>query len=511
MNIKDKIVKSNVTQGKEAVERMLAGMKVATNLVIRPTYGHGGCNATIESEFEPFHMVANDAFTMVEAIHVEGAVEKRGLNILKEVVKKANKDSRDGRKTTAIIAEEILERSINSGIPYMELKARLDSYIPIIEKEIDQQKKEITLEDVHKVARIASESESIGKIIGEIYQKVGKDGIIDVQGSGTYETSYDFIDGIRFEDAGFLSPYMVHDEAAVKEKRAETKAVYENPYILVTKRKINHINDINPLLKSMEAGSKKDLVIFTDDMDSGVASTLVDAHKAHVFNILIIKAPILWKNWVFEDFARVTGSTIVEDASGVNFKNLKLSHLGTCAKITTDKDETTIIGGQDLSGHVRQLREKGDNDSLIRLKWLTTKSAVLKIGANSESELSYLRLKAEDGVNASRLALLDDGGVVEGGGVALAKIELDSSKVGRIVHHAMSAPYLQICKNANVNPVVNNFGPDVIDSAKVVKNAVRNAIGLASTILTAPIDIALPIKTPEQIAYEALKGKGMRF
>lgn len=485
---------------------MLAGIKVATG-VIRPTYGPGGCNSLVEAELEPFHMVVNDAFTMVDAIQVEGTVEKRGLNVLKELMKKANKDSRDGRKTTAIIAEEILERGLKSGIRYMDLKRQLDATIPVIEQEIDKRKKNITLEDVYKVARIATSSETLGDIIGEIYQKVGKDGIITVEGSGTYTTSYDFINGVRFQDAGFLSPYMVHDEQAVKEKRGETRAVYENPVILVTKRKIQHLKDINPLLKSLEAQGKKDLVIFTDDMDSGVASMLVEAHKAHVVNILIIKAPVLWKNWVFEDFARLTGATIVEDASGVNYTNLKLSHLGTCGKIITDKDETLVLGGQDISGYIQALKEKGDNDSLIRLQWLTSKSAVLKIGANNDSELSYLRLKAEDGVNASRLALLD--GVVKGGGCALADIRLPDSPVKDIVERSLEAPHMQICKNMGINPT--DFGEAILDSAKVIKNAVRNAIGLASTVLTAPIDIAIPEKTAQQIAYETLQGKGLRF
>lgn len=512
---KKNMAKSNVVTGKEAIERMLDGVKAGMK-VIRPTYGQKGCNAFIESEFLPSYGVVNDAFTMLEAVQVEGSVEKRGLNTLQELVRKANKNSRDGRKTTAIIGEEILEGGLKSDLQYMELKEELDALIPFVEKEIDAIKQPITLEEVHKVATVATRSEKLGRLIGEVYQKVGKDGIIQVEGSGTYNTYYEFTDGKRFQDCGFLSPYMVHDEFMEKQDKKPTSAIYLNPAILVTKRKISHLNDINPLLKALEEKGKKDLVIFTDDMDSGVASILVEAHKSKVINILIIKAPVLFKNFVFEDFARITGSTIVEDASGINFKNLKFSHLGTCERLVTDKDETIITGGQDISGYIEELKAKNDNDSLIRLQWLMSKSATIKIGSNEEGELLYLRLKAEDGVNASRLALID--GVVKGGGEDLFEIAelIPDTSAGKIIKKALKAPYKQICLNSGIkstwyNPKPITFGSNIVDASQVIKNSVRNAIGMASTFLTAPIDIALPDKTPQQIAAEALKGKGLRF
>lgn len=508
--------KSNVVIGKEAVERMMKGIKAATS-AIRLSYGPKGCNAVVENEFYPFHQVANDAQTIIQAIHVEDPVEKRGLGFLKELSDKANKDSGDGRKTTCIIAESIINDGYKSGISGVLLKKQLDTLIPLIEEKIDAFKKHIDLDQVPSVATIAGESEYIGRIIGEIYKSIGKDGIIHVEGSGTYTTSYSLINGVRFTNCGFLSPYMARDEEARKEGRKETKAIYEKPTILVTKKKISHVNDINPLLKDLESKGKKDLVIFTDDMDSGVASTMVEAHKSKVFNILIIKAPVLWKNYVFEDFARVTGATIVEDASGVNFKNLRVDHLGTCGKIVVDENETVITGGENISDHIAELAAKGDNDSLLRLQWLTTKTAILKLGANNESELSYLRLKCEDAINASRLALKD--GVINGGGVTLAQVAglMPASPAGTILSNALTAPFEQICENIGIQGenrssiLESNFGENVLDAAKVVKNAVRNAIALASTVLTSSIVITLPPKTPEQIAAEALKGKGLRF
>ncbi len=251
-------------------------------------------------------------------------------------------------------------------------------------------------------------------------------------------------------------------------------------------------------------------MIFTDDMDSGVASILIKAHREKIINVLIIKAPVLWKNYVFEDFAKITGSTIIEDASGVTFKNLPLSALGTCGKITVDKDETTVVGISDISDHLKELEKEGSNDSKLRLSWLQTKTAILKLGANNESELSYIRLKCRDAISASRLALRD--GVVEGGGIALLKASraLPDTVAGNILKEALQAPIKQLCLNSGIE-IPESFGDKIVDSAAVVKNAVRNAVSLASTVLTTAIVITIPPKTSEQIAQEALAGNKLRF
>lgn len=525
---------NNVIIGSPSTKKLLEGIKTATD-AIRLSYGAKGVNAIIEQEFYPYHIVANDCETILQSVQVANRYEKVGLDILKELSSKAHKDSGDGRKTTCIMGEEIIQQGYKSSKIGVELKRELDALIPIIEKKIDEQKKTITEEEVHEVAAIAGESEEIGRNLGEIYRRIGKDGIIIPEGSGTYTTAWTFIEGVRFADTGYLSPYMVHDPDAVKEGRRETRAIYENPTVLVTKRKINHLDDINPLLATLKREGKKDLVIFTDDMDSGVASTLVKAHRDGILNILIIKAPVLWKGHIFEDFAKITGSTVVEDASGINYKNLKIEHLGTCSKITVDKDETTIIGGADISEHIADLKSTGDSDSLLRLSWLTTKTCVLRIGANNESELGYRRLKYYDAINASKLALRD--GIVLGGGMALfnASKAMPDTPAGNLLKLALREPYRQILlnsgktlsKDANLfnaagfkknegydcasGQVADLYKEGIVDAAAVVKNAVRNAISLASTVLTGRILVILPEKTAEQIASEALKGRGLRF
>ena len=486
----------NIKIGKQAQKEMMKGIKVATD-AIRLTYGPKGMNAVVENEMYPYHQVANDAQTIIQAIQIDDPIQKRGLGFLKELSDKAHKDSGDGRKTTCIIAQEILEQGFKSTLSGLELKRRLDSQISFIEQKINEKRTKIEVEEVEKIATIAGESKEIGNLIGEIYQRIGKDGIISPEPSGTFETTYSIIEGIRFNDTGYLSPYMAHN--------SKTAAIYENPTILITKRKIGHINDINPLLEALNRQGKKDLVIFTDDMDSGVASIMVKAHQDKIMNILIIKAPVLWKNYIFEDFARVTGATIVEDSTGINYKNLEMKHLGTCAKITVDKDETTIIPSVDYSEHITQLKQNNDNDSKLRLSWLQTKTAILKLGANSESEMSYVRLKTEDAINASRLALKD--GVVSGGGVCLNEVAegLDDSIEGKILQYALQAPLVQNLKNMGLTEP--NWGEEIVDSSAVVKNAVRNAIALASTILTCGVVVTLPEPTQVELIQMQLAAK----
>jgi chaperonin GroEL len=499
----------NLTVGRQVLLGLINGVEQVAE-AIRPTYGPKGSNAVIEREDYPYHEVCNDAQSIVQAIHLSNPLEKRGLAILKELSDKADKDSGDGRKTTILMAQEILKAGYEADISGIQIKREIDKLLPIVLGILDDYKENIIVDEIDKVARVAGESEETGKLLKEIYQKIGKDGIIHVEGSGTYDTFYTITEGIRFTGSGYLSPYMVHDEVAQKENRKETKAIYENPTILVTKRKIQTVLDIEPLLALLKKQDKKDLIIFTDDMDSNVASLMVETHKRKIFNICIIKAPVLWKNYVFEDFAKVTGSTIVEDASGLNFKNLPVSALGTCKKIIIDKDEVIIQGGADIGDHIEQLKKEEDNDSKIRLSWLVNKTAILKLGAGSESELSYKRLKMADAIHSSRLAL--QYGIVLGAGVTLSQIakQLDDSIGGKIMTRALEAPLKQLLINADIKSN-EDYGKDIKDSAMVVRNAIINAVSIASTILTVSVAIHIPVKTLEQAQLEMLQAKRMPF
>lgn len=494
----------------EALIKLATGIKKCSDVVAQ-TMGPKGKNVLIQHKLNPGHILCNDGATVIQSMELADPIENMGLGFLKEAVSRSNSNSGDGSSTTTVLVNAIVQEGIKSGNNTLEIKESLDECLEIIEESIKEQTRKITVEDIPTVAEIAGENKELAKTLGEIYKAIGKDGIIHLEGSGTYSTSYSLIEGVRFGGTGFLSPYMAHDEQAAKENRKESRAVYKNPSILVTKRKISHLNDINPLLQALEAQNKKDLVIFTDDMDSGVASILIEAHKKKVLNILIIKAPVLWKGYVFEDFAKVTGSTIIEDASGITFKNLQLNHLGTCETLMCDKEETTVIGISDIKEHIEELKAEQTTDSKLRLSWLTTKTAILKLGAKSETELSYLRLKAEDAIHSSRLAL--QSGIVPGGGVCLrnAADKMPGTIGGSILRKALESPIQQIRKNAGseiggifstANPnigfdakngvMVDMFDACIIDASAVVLQAVRNSLGIASTLLTTSAVITLP-------------------
>lgn len=512
---------------KDALPRIAEGVRKAKDIVAA-TMGPKGKNVIIQSPLYPYQFITNDGASVIKEMQLADPIENMGLNYAKELADRSNNNSGDGSTTSLVLLNAILEEGIKSGLNSLELKESLDACLPLIEKSIHDQTKQITVEDIPAVALIAGESEEIGTVLGEIYRTIGKDGIIHLEGSGTYATSYSLIEGVRFSDTGYLSPYMAHDEEAKKASKKEVRAVYNNPTILVTKNKIAHINDINPLLQALEAQSKKDLVIFTDDMDSGVARILIDAHTKGILNILIIKAPTLWKTYVFEDFAKCVGATIIEDASGTKLgKDLKFGWLGSCETLIVDKEETTVIGIKDISEHVAELEKEGTADAKLRLSWLTTKTAILKLGAKSETELSYLRLKTEDAIHSSRLALKH--GIVPGGGVALFNAsrslgELSQSVGGKILRTALEAPIRQITANAGHNPddivasintplntrgfdaksgnIVDMMENNIIDASAIVLGAVRNSIGIASTLLTTSSVITLPPISSEQMANQ---------
>lgn len=476
-----------------ALPKLAEGIRKATSIVAQ-TMGPKGKNVDVQTKLYPFHQVNNDGATILKAIELADPIESIGLSYLKEAADRSNNNSGDGSTTTAVLLNSILQEGIKTGNSTLELKQSLDACLPLIEQSIHEQTRQITVEDIPAVARIAGEDEELAQILGEIYRTIGKEGIIHLEGSGTYQTTYNLISGIRFIDTGYLSPYMVYDEAAEKENRKATKAIYKNPAVLVTKNKISSFKDIDPILQALVAHETKSLVIFTDDMDSNVARALIELQKEpkRAINILIVKAPTLWKQYVFEDFAACTGATIIEDASGTALgTKFRLDWLGTCETLICDKEETTLIGIQDIEEHIKSLEEEGSKDSKLRLSWLTTKTAILKLGAKSETELSYRKLKAEDAIFSSRAALKH--GVVAGGGFALlnAAKNMPDTIGGKILRVSLTRPHTQILENADGN-IVGMFGEEVVDAASIVLGAIRNSLGIASTLLTTSSVITLP-------------------
>lgn len=505
-----------------ALPRLAEGIRKAA-AIVAPTMGPKGGNVEIESKEYPYHRITNDGATIIKSIKLADTVEQIGLSHLQEAADRSNNNSGDGSTTMCVILDKILEEGVKSGINTLEIKHSLDKCLPSIEKSIEEQTRQITVEDIPAVARIAGENEQLANTLGEIYKTIGKEGIIHLEGSGSYDTSFHLIEGVRFVDTGYLSPYMATEGK---------KAVYQKPTILVTKNKISHLKDIDPILQALISRGDKHLVIFTDDMDSGIARALIELQKSEKrsIDILIIKAPVLWKGFVFEDFAKCVGATIIEDTSGTSLgMKFNLSWLGTCETIICDKEETTIIGITDISEHIKELEQEGTNDAKLRLSWLTTKTAILKLGAKSETELSYLLLKAEDAIHSSRLALKY--GVVPGGGVALfnAHLSMPDTVGGKILKEALQAPWNQIIINAGRDPlkmtdlykepitlisslgydaskdkIVDMFEAGILDSSAIVLGAIRNALGIVSTLLTTGSVVTLPPLTTEELRNKSV-------
>lgn len=473
----------------EGLDRIAAGISKAADF-IRPTYGAAGGNIIIQEDLYPFHSVRNDGKAIMDAIHFADPIEEISANILREAGDNADKESGDGRKTTMILTDAIFrEAKKYPDVFPTDLKRSLDECIPVINQGIDAATREIELDQVGSIATISSESSTIGKLVGEIYKEIGKNGIIEVDHSNITESFYVIKEGVRFRNCRFLAEYMVNEE---------DRAVYSKPKILVTRQKIVAISDIDPIFQKLEAAEIKSLVILCEDIDVSVLNALAFTHKAGIFKTLIIKAPTLWKDWVFEDMAEITGATILEPSSGLTWKTLEISHLGTCDKFITDREETRVLGIKDITAHVEKLTKMSEsNDQLkVRTAWLQTKVAILKVGAGSESELSHISKKANDACAAAHLAL--KGGVIPGGGRALYDIAgtLPDTVGGKILTAALMDPHRQILTNLNLKGEPTDFPETVIDPALVVKNAVKNSISIAGTHLTAKGVIIIP-KKPE--------------
>lgn len=473
--------------------------------MIEGCYGAAGGNVIVECDLAPYFKITNDGKVIMDAVKLSDPSERVGSSVMKEAGDIAEKLSREGRKTTAILTKAILSHAKNLKEHPMAIKRSLEECLPLVLESLDKQTKDVSVDDIGAVATISTENEKIGALLQEIYKDIGKDGIIEVDSSRTFDTYWTRKEGIKLRGCGYFAPYMPNDG---------NKAVYSKPKILIVRQKLSTVQDLNPLLEKLQQEGISELVIFCEDIELELAGFLALTHQKAIFKTLIIKSPKLWKDWLFEDFAAITGANIVSPATGITLKTVEIKDLGTCDKIITTLDDTTVLGIKDITEHTKVIEEEAkDNDQLyLRLSWLNTKAAVLKLGAQSETELYYLTKKTNDGVNASKLAL--DGGVVAGGGVALLNATklLPDTIGGNILKIALEVPLRTIARNggydeitlnwldfggdmgydAKNNRIVDMFESRIIDPAIVVKNAIKNAISIASTNLTANGIIYLP-------------------
>lgn len=523
--------KTNILEN--ALRGMSNGALIANNVAKR-TMGPKGISVCLEQEFFPFSSSTDDGATVIAAMQFADPLEKRGLGYLKEACIRSDENANDGSTATCGILSTILLEGALSTEKEVDLKNGMDTLLPVIEDELESIKKLISVEEVEKVATIAGKSKEKGRILGEIYKEIGKDGVIHHEGVVGEPTSYTILrDSVRFK-SGYFTSEMVYDEEAEKLGRTPKRALYENPVILISKRKIEKAKDITSIMEYVLENNRP-LVIFANDMDGLVARELIATHRAKVAKITIINPQTIYKNSVFEDFAKCTGAKIIGDETGTSFTNKNiLECLGTCAKISITAEETVLMGIQDITEHVENLKTKTDVESKMRLFWLTPNTAYLKIGGLSETDLSYHMKKYEDAIGSSMRALQT--GVVVGGGITLYNIAIKlktlNTPAGDILAKALITPFMQLCENSGIIPdfekiggelgydfekstkdnpiIVNMLESGIMDSVEVIKREVMNSVGIASTAITTPFMIALPPKTPEMITAEVLAQKGIR-
>ena len=537
----------------DARNRVLGGAKSLYDAV-KVTYGPKGRNVVIAKGFGG-PTVTHDGVTVAEGIELpenddETLGYKVGADLIKQAAKNLNKQAGDGTTTVTVLTYSILKeanRLIAAGHNPMELRKGIEQAGAEIVKELNKLAEPIEgkSDRVAEVATISAGDAEIGKLIAGVIEKVGKDGVVTVEAGQGLELEAEVVEGFSL-DKGWVSPFFVTDAG-------RQEAVYEKPAILITDKKISSVQEFLPMLEKLAQSGKKDVVLIADEVEGEALSILVLNKLKGVFNTVAVKAPSFGdrRKDVLRDIAVLTGATVISEDHGLTFENAGLEVLGSARKVIVGKDETTIIEGagkpsgvkeriadiKSLSENASSEYEKEQFDK--RAAALSGKVAVIKVGGATETEIDEKKFRVDDAVAATKAALAE--GIVAGGGVTLVNLAgnlkvsgADSLSVGRqILKDALKQPFLQIMKNAGLNADallaqvesskpgfgVNVMKPEdglidvkkagVIDPARVTKEAVQNAVSIASTASTMG---ALVVDIPEAEVAAApggMPGMGM--
>lgn len=521
-----------IVHGEESRAAILRGVNQLADAV-KITLGPKGRNVVLDKKYGS-PTITKDGVTVAKEIELKDASENMGAQMVREVASKTSDVAGDGTTTATVLAQAIFRegvKTVAAGANPMALKRGIDKAVERATQEIKKMSKPVTGEMIAQVGTIsANGDQSIGELIAEAMDKVGKDGVITVEESKTMETSLEVVEGMQF-DRGYLSPYFVTD--------AETmKAVLENPVILLSEKKISAMRDMLPILEQV-AKLGKPILIIAEDVEGEALATLVVNRLRGTINVAAVKAPGFGdrRKAMLEDIAILTGGKVISEDLGIKLENVKLEDLGTARRVTIDKDNTTIIDGggetSDLQGRVKTLKTQiedstsdYDREKLQeRLAKLVGGVAVIRVGAATETELNEKKARVEDAMHATRAAVEE--GIVPGGGVVFiraAKV-LDKFKLFEgsdeneptgdadeqigvnIVKRALEEPLRQIVSNAGkegavivekvraeknpnigYNAVTEKFEDlvvaGVIDPAKVTRCALQNAASIAGLMLT---------------------------
>ncbi len=504
----------------EARRALGRGVDALANAV-KVTLGPKGRNVVLDKKFGA-PTITNDGVTIARDIELEDPFENMGAQLVKEVATKTNDIAGDGTTTATLLAQAMIHegmKNVAAGANPMIIKKGIDEAVNALVDEIKAKSKKVEGQaDIAQVATISSANEETGKLIAEAMEKVGKDGVITVEESKTMRTNLSVKEGMQF-DRGYISPYLVTDTDKME-------ATLDDPYILITDRKISAINDILPILEQVVKAGKQ-LAIIAEDVDGEALTTIVVNKLRGTFKALAVKAPGFGdrRKAMLQDIATLTGGTVISEELGRKLDSVTLADLGQAHKMVSTKDETTIIGGKGdkeaIAERVAQIKQQisqttsdFDREKLQeRLAKLSGGVAVIEIGAATEVEMKDKKYRIEDALNATRAAVEE--GIVAGGGTtfldilpALDKLEVEGDeKVGvNIVKRAIEEPVRQIAQNAGLegsvvvenvkkagtgigfnalkNEYVDMLKAGIVDPAKVTRSALQNAASIASMVLT---------------------------
>ena len=517
----------------DARSAMVRGVDILADTV-KVTLGPKGRNVVLEKSFGS-PLITNDGVTIAKEIELEDHFENMGAKLVSEVASKTNDIAGDGTTTATVLTQAIVRegiKNVTAGANPIGIRRGIEAAVAAAVEALKNNAIPVAnKEAIAQVAAVSSRSEKVGEYISEAMEKVGKDGVITIEESRGMETELEVVEGMQF-DRGYLSQYMVTDN----EKMV---ADLENPYILITDKKISNIQEILPLLESILQSSRP-LLIIADDVDGEALPTLVLNKIRGTFNVVAVKAPGFGdrRKAMLEDIAILTGGTVITEDLGLELKDATIEALGQAAKVSVDKDSTVIVEGAGnpeaianrvavIKSQIETTTSEFDREKLQeRLAKLSGGVAVIKVGAATETELKEMKLRIEDALNATRAAVEE--GIVAGGGTALVNVipavedlELTGDEAtGRsIVLRALEEPVRQIAYNAGyegsividrlknaeagtgfnaaTGEWVNMIEAGIIDPVKVSRSALQNAASVASLILTTEAVVA---NKPEPVA-----------
>ncbi|QBK24564.1 chaperonin GroEL [Ureibacillus thermophilus] len=520
----------------EARALMLKGVDKLANAV-KVTLGPKGRNVVLEKKFGS-PLITNDGVTIAKEIELENPYENMGAKLVAEVASKTNEVAGDGTTTATVLAQAMIReglKNVTSGANPVGIRKGIDKAVAAAIEELKKISRPVqNKEEIAQVASISAADEEVGKFISEAMDRVGTDGVITIEESKGFATELDVVEGMQF-DRGYVSHYMVTDADKME-------AVLENPYILITDKKISNIQDILPLLEQVVQQSKP-LLIIAEDVEGEALATLVLNKLRGTFQVVAVKAPGFGdrRKAMLEDIAILTGGQVITSDLGLDLKTANLSHLGRAGKVVVNKDNTTIVEGAGdqaaIESRVNQIRaqieettSEFDKEKLQeRLAKLAGGVAVIKVGAATETELKERKLRIEDALNATRAAVEE--GIVAGGGTALVNVYKAVEKVldevdgdvatgVKIVLRALEEPVRQIAENAGLEGSiivdrlkreevgigfnaatgewVNMIEAGIVDPAKVTRSALQNAASVAALFLTTEAVVADIPEPPAQ-------------